>query len=124
MRRDQIESKGSEKIPEVKQIHQMKMKEFYNANPIETYNKKSINNYNQEQQEKNKLRCNKVSDYLGSKGVKSIFNSDNNVLRIHTSDKITNTNDALIFAQKKEANKNEYKKFSYHFEGKKGFFLK
>lgn len=100
------------------------MKEFYNANPIETYNKKSINNYNQEQKDKNKVRCNKVSDYLGSKGVKSIFNSDNNVLRNQTADKITNKNNALIFAQNKEPNKNEFKKFTYHFDGKKGSFLK
>lgn len=102
----------------------MKMKEFYKANPIETYNKRNINNFNLEQIEKNKVRCDKVSDYLGSKGVKSIFNSDNNVLRHQTADKITNKGDALIFTHKKETNKNEFKKFRYHFEGKKGIFLK
>ena len=77
VRRDQIESykNGRNEHSPTKGKSVKLIKDFYTTNPIETFNKHKIKENIIEYQNKNKVKCERVADYLGSSGVKSIFNS-------------------------------------------------
>jgi hypothetical protein len=101
------------------------MKDFYKTNPIETYSKTKMQEKVKEDQKKTEVKTGRVADYLGSNGVKSIFNSDNNVIRNRTfNDKITNRDNNILAHTTNVDKTHEYKRFDHYFDGKKCGFMK
>lgn len=73
-------------------------------------------------QTKNKVKCERVSDYLGSGGVKSILNSYSCGKTFN--DKIINRDTFPDSKNTLHENKHDYKRFNHYFEGKIGCFMK
>ena len=73
--------------------------------------------------EKNKVKHDRVSDYLGSSGLKATFNyQEKNPPKV---DKITNTNEAFIVNSINEDKNKKFRVNQCHiFYGNKGFYKK
>jgi hypothetical protein len=96
------------------------LNDLFNRNPIEYLDNSKRTEYNKEMMNSVKLKTERVSNYLGSNGIKESFNYKGKEL---LSDKITNTNkDTLI----KTINQNEKKNYktnaSHIFEGNHGYY--
>jgi len=52
---------------------------MYLTNPMETLDDYQCSKMNSQIKDKNKIRCDKVSDYLGSSGIKNIIHNSVNV---------------------------------------------
>ena len=89
---------------------------------METLNKQKIKENIIENQTRNKVKCGRVADYLGSSGVKSIFNTYNGSSKAF-NDKITNKEGFLANKNSQDDKKHEFKRFNHYFEGKKGCFM-
>ena len=99
------------------------VKDFYTTNPIEIFNNQKFNENVVNLNTKNKVKCDRVSDYLGSGGVKSIFSYSSGKFHQNNS-KITNREAILANNNNKEEKNHEFKRFNHYFEGKKGCFMK
>lgn len=124
-RRDAMETKSLDTSVVVKKSERF-MKDFYQTNPLETLSKQKFLDTQKEELKKVESKTNRVTNYLGSNGVKSIFNSDNNVVRKRTyGDKIINRDNNILAHHTANADKtHEYKRFNHYFDGKKGVFMK
>ncbi len=96
------------------------IKDLFQKNPIEYLDNEKRQEMNKEFEKVNKVKNQRVSDYLGSSAIKETFNFEG---KNTINDKITNSNKERIINTIANNKPMKYKTNASHvFEGKQGYY--